>query len=92
MPRTAPGVVAGLPDYFGEDSERVDRLVEELAPKVVIVVTVTVKIVAVVTVTVVAVTVVSVEKSPVFKRACPFKRAFWEKSQICCDFASFFLL
>ena len=34
VPRTAPGVVAGLPDYFGQDGERVDRLVQELAPKV----------------------------------------------------------
>ena len=34
----------------------------------------------------------SVEKSPVLKRACPFKRAFWKNRQFFCDFARFFVI
>ena len=31
----------------------------------------------------------SVEKSPVFKRPCPFKQAFWGNRLFFCDFAFF---
>ena len=39
---------------------------------------------------------ISVEKSPVFKRACPFKRAFWENrpffARFFWEFARFFVI